>query len=37
MLISLLPLDFAQEGVRQARHERNQPTTVRPEPVERHN
>jgi hypothetical protein len=32
--ISLTPFGFAQESVRQARHERNQQVTVYPEPVE---
>jgi hypothetical protein len=29
-----MPLDFAQESVRQAHHERNQPFTFRPGLVE---
>jgi polyphenol oxidase len=33
-LISFMPFGYAQESVRQARHERNQPITVRPELVE---
>jgi hypothetical protein len=32
--IPLMPFDFAQEGVRQAHHERNQQLIVRPEFVE---
>ncbi len=34
-LIPFMPSDFAQESVRQAHPERNQPLTVRPELVER--